>query len=155
MSRVVRRRDFLSLLGKGAGAVAAIVTFPGIVWAKRNEEAFVATALDNAVNLRYPGLASVDSDMITLTAPAIAENGAVVPISVKTSLPNVKSISLFVEKNPRPLVASFELGPANIPDVSIRVRMGQTTNLIAMVESDGILYKAQKEVKVTIGGCGG
>jgi len=149
------RRDFMSLIAKGFGAVAAVSVWPSISFAKRNETAFSATALSDAINARYPGLSVTDSDKITLKAPAIAENGAVVPVSVKTSLPNVKSISIFVEKNPAPLSASFELGPMNIPDVSIRVRMGKTSNLLAVVESDGKLFKVQKEVKVTIGGCGG
>lgn len=135
--------------------MTAAIALPGLVWAARNNEAFSATKLEEAIGLRFPGLSAADSDKIQLTAPSIAENGAVVPVSVKTSLPNVTNISLFVAENPRPLTASFSLGPANIPDVSIRVRMGKTTNLIAVVESDGKLYKAQQEVKVTIGGCGG
>jgi len=104
---------------------------------------------------KYPGLAIADSDAVKLKAPAIAENGAVVPVSVKTTLPYVKSISLFVEKNPSPLAATFNLMPVNVADVSIRIRMGETSNLIAVVESGGKLHRAQQEVKVTIGGCGG
>jgi len=149
------RRDFMSLIAKALGAVATVSVWPSYSFAKRNVSAFSATALSDAISARYPGHSMSNSDKITLKAPAIAENGAVVPISVKTSLPNVSSISIFVEKNPAPLSASFELGPINIADVSIRVRMGQTSNLLAVVESDGQLYKVQKEVKVTIGGCGG
>ncbi len=149
------RRDFLSLVTKGFGAVAAVSIWPSISLAGRNEAAFSADALAAAIEARYPGMSIVDSDKITLKAPAIAENGAVVPVSVKSSLPNVKSISIFVEKNPAPLSASFDLGPMNVADVSIRVRMGGTSNLIALVESDGKVYKVQQEVKVTIGGCGG
>lgn len=151
----IDRRNFLSFLGKGTGAAVAALALPGLAWAKRNDQAFQSDKLEDAIASRYPGLASAESDLITLTAPTIAENGAVVPISVSTTLPNVTSISLFVAENPRPLAASFNLGPANVPDVSIRIRMGKTTNLIAAVESDGMIYTAQQEVKVTIGGCGG
>jgi len=149
----IARRDFLSLVGKSAGILAAAVALPKISWAKWNEKAFLSTDLQKAIDLKYPGLAVVESDKIKMKAPAIAENGAVVPVSVKTSLPNVTSISLFIENNPSPLAASFALGPANIADVSVRVRMGATSNIIAMVESNGKLHKVQQEVKVTIGGC--
>ncbi len=149
------RRNFLSLMAKGFGAIAAISVWPSISFAGRNDKAFTADAFDKAVGLRYPGLSAADSDKITLKAPAIAENGAVVPVTVKTSLPKVTNISLFVEKNPSPQAASFNLGPLNEAEISIRVRMGKTSNLVAMVVSDGKLYKTQQEVKVTIGGCGG
>ena len=149
------RRDFLSMIVKTAGVVSAVLAFPSVVWGKRNEKAFASEDLSEAINLRYPGLSIVDSTEIKMKAPAIAENGAVVPISVKTSLPNVKSISIFVANNPSKLSANFELSPLNVADVSIRVRMGKTSDVIALVESDGMLYRATQNVKVTIGGCGG
>jgi len=148
------RRDFLSLATKGAAALMAVAAFPSLVFA-RNDKAFGAHNLADAVANRYPGMTAADSDKITLKAPAIAENGAVVPLTVKSSLDNVKSISIFVENNPAPLATSFNLGPQNIAEVSVRIRMGKTSNVIAMVETDAGLFQTKQEVKVTIGGCGG
>ena len=152
------RRGFLTLVGKTMGVAAAVVAFPRITWASWNKKAFTATELDKAISLKFPGLTAQTSDKITLKAPEIAENGGFVPVKVKTTLPNVTNISLFVEKNPSPLSASFNLSPINVvdsSDVAVRLRMANTSNLIAMVVSDGKLYKVVQEVKVTIGGCGG
>ena len=95
------------------------------------------------------------STNITLKTPDIAENGAVVPVTVESSLPNVTTISLLVEGNPHPLSAVFILGPGVQADVSTRLKMSKTTNVIAVVESGGKRFSTTKEVKVTIGGCGG
>lgn len=154
-TNVINRRYFLSKFSQGAACLAAIASFPGLALAEWNKLAFGAEALDQAIAERYPDLAIEDSDAITLKVPAIAENGAVVPVSVKTDMADVKSISLFVEKNPTPLSATFYLTPVNVADVSIRLRMGETSNLIALVEAGGKLHRVQQEVKVTIGGCGG
>jgi sulfur-oxidizing protein SoxY len=151
----LNRRSFLNQLGKTIGLTALATAFPGSAWAGWHTQAFATDKLQQAIDLRYPNIAIEDSDKVTFKAPAIAENGAVVPVSVKTDLANVKSISLFVEKNPTPLSASFNLSPLSIPEISVRIRMGQTSKVIAMVESGGKLHRAQQEVKVTIGGCGG
>lgn len=151
----VNRRCFLGNIGKVAAGLAVFASVPGMALATWNREAFSAEALDKAIAARYPGLSVEDSGAVKLKAPAIAENGAVVPVSVKTDLPDVTSISLFVAKNPAPLAATFHLSPVNVADVSIRIRMGETSPLIALVEAGGKLYRAQQEVKVTIGGCGG
>ena len=95
------------------------------------------------------------SDKVKLDAPEIAENGAVVPISVSTSLPNVTSISVIVAENPYALAASYKIPDGTMASVSNRLKMAKTSNVIAVVESDGKLYSATKEVKVTVGGCGG
>lgn len=151
----MNRRGFLGSLFKGAVCIATVASLPRMAFAAWNEKAFKAETLEGALNSKYPGLEIVDSTAVKLKAPAIAENGAVVPVSVKTDLPDVKTISLFVEKNPSPLAATFHLTPLNVADVSIRIRMGETSNLIAVVESGGKLHRVQQEVKVTIGGCGG
>ena len=96
-----------------------------------------------------------ESSAIELNAPDIAENGAVVPVSVSSTLDGVESISIIVEENPAPLAASFDLTPNAVADVSTRLKMGKTSNVVAVVKADGKLYSATKEVKVTIGGCGG
>jgi len=87
--------------------------------------------------------------------PDIAENGAVVPVTVSTDLADVESISVVVDNNPTPLAASFDLNPKMVPVVSVRIKMGQSSNVRAIVKAGGNLYSTSKEVKVTIGGCGG
>ena len=77
------------------------------------------------------------------------------PVSVKTSLPGVESISVVVEKNPRPLVISFEFPPETLPDVACRIKMAQTSKVMAVVKTNGGIFSTAKKVKVTIGGCGG
>ncbi len=95
------------------------------------------------------------SDKVNLDAPEIAENGAVVPISVSSALPDVTSIAILVSENPFPLAASYRFRPAHRPMVANRLKMAKTSKVIALVESGGKIYSASKEVKVTVGGCGG
>ena len=85
----------------------------------------------------------------------IAENGAVVPITVTSSIAGVTAVSIIADKNPSPLAASFVLGEGANADVSTRIKMGKTGNVIALVQAGDKVYSAKKEVKVTIGGCGG
>ena len=87
--------------------------------------------------------------------PDIAENGAVVPVTVSTDMADVESISVVVDNNPTPLAASFEMSSRTPPSVSVRIKMGQSSNVQAVVKAGGKLYSTSKEVKVTIGGCGG
>jgi sulfur-oxidizing protein SoxY len=90
------------------------------------------------------------------TAPDIAENGAVVPIAASTALPGVKRIAVLVEKNPTTLAGIFEFTDAVETSVKTRIKMGQTSNVLAVaIMADGKVLYAQKEVKVTLGGCGG
>jgi len=96
----------------------------------------------------------IQSKDIAITAPDIAENGAVVPIAVTSKIPNTQSISIVAEKNPFPLAATFDLSGGSEGYVSTRIKMGQTSNVHVVVKADGKLYTAVKEVKVTIGGCG-
>lgn len=97
----------------------------------------------------------IESDKIKFKLPRIAENGAVVPITVTSSLENVESISILVEKNPVPLIASFTLSPEIDTYVSARIKMAETSDVIALVKTDENYYTARQNVKVTIGGCGG
>jgi sulfur-oxidizing protein SoxY len=108
----------------------------------------------DAVKLLY-GKSAEASDKVKLEAPEIAENGAVVPIGVSSTLPNVTSISIMVAENPNALAASYKIPDGTSPIISSRLKMAKTSNVIAIVESDGKLYRATKEVKVTVGGCGG
>ena len=96
-----------------------------------------------------------DSKDITLTSPDIAENGAVVPIAVTSAIPKTEAIYIFVEKNPFPLTATFTIPDGTEPYVATRAKLGESSNVYAVVKADGKLYSTAKETKVTLGGCGG
>ena len=121
---------------------------------KYPEEAFRQKSEADAIKALY-GKTAEPSDKVKLDAPEIAENGGVVPISVTTTLEKVSSISFFVAENPSALAASYRIPDGTIPAVANRLKMARTTKLTAIVEADGKLYSATKEVKVTVGGCGG
>ena len=95
------------------------------------------------------------SDAVKLKAPDIAENGAVVPITVSSTLDNVEGISIIATSNPAPLTSTYVMTSNSEPYVSTRIKMAKTGDVIAVVKADGKLHSATKEVKVTIGGCGG
>ena len=121
---------------------------------KYPEEAFKQKSEADAIKALY-GKTAEPSDKVKLDAPEIAENGGVVPVSVTTTLDKVTSISFFVAENPFALAASYKIAEGTIPGVANRLKMAKTTKLVAIVEADGKLYSATKEVKVTVGGCGG
>lgn len=120
-----------------------------------NSAAFEAKSIDEA--LRALGAATpVPSPDVALTAPEIAENGAVVPVAVSAPLAGVTRIALLVDRNPNVLSAVFDIGDRIEPNVSTRVKMAQTANIYAVaITADGKVYYASQQVKVTIGGCGG
>ena len=135
-----------------AGSAIALVPFGAFAeWA---EAAFKADTYKGAL-AAIGAEAATMSDKIKLKAPEIAENGAVVPIQISSTLDNIETVSIIVEKNPTPLTAEFKMFPGLKPNFKIRVRMGETSKIIAMVKAGGKFYKAESEVKVTIGGCGG
>jgi sulfur-oxidizing protein SoxY len=121
---------------------------------KYPEDAFKQKSDADAIKALY-GKTAEPSDKVKLDAPEIAENGAVVPISVTTTLTDVTSISFLVPENPNALAASYRIPAGTIPSVANRLKMAKTSNVIAIVEAGGKLYSATKEVKVTVGGCGG
>ena len=121
---------------------------------KYPQDAFMAKNEADAIKLLY-GRTAEPSDKVKLDAPEIAENGAVVPISVSSSLAEVTSISLLVSENPNVLAASYRITAGTMPSVANRLKMAKTSNVTAIVEAGGKLYSATKEVKVTVGGCGG
>ena len=133
---------------------AAVLAVPRWVFASRPDTAFEADNSDTVVKDLFEG-SIAESDQITLKVPDIAENGAVVPVTISTTMADVESISIMVENNPTPLVAMFELSPQSVPDVSVRMKMGESSVVRTVVKAGGKLYSASKEVKVTIGGCGG
>jgi sulfur-oxidizing protein SoxY len=99
--------------------------------------------------------AKQSKDIVFFQTPEIAENGAVVPVGVSSSIPKTESIAILIDKNPNPLAAVFDIPAGTEPAVSTRVKMAQTANIYALVRADGKYYVATKEVKVTLGGCGG
>ena len=121
---------------------------------KYPEEAFKQKNEADAIKLLY-GKTAEPSDKVRMDAPEIAENGAVVPISVTTTLTDVTSIAFLVAENPNALIASYKIPAGTIPSVANRIKMAKTSNVIVIVEAGGKLYSATKEVKVTVGGCGG
>jgi sulfur-oxidizing protein SoxY len=135
-------------------AFSASLAFPRILFAARPDKAFESTDAD-AVYAELFGDTPTASDRVTMKIPDIAENGAVVPVTVSTDLENVESISVVVLNNPTPLAAAFSLGPRSQPKISVRIKMGQSSIVRAIVKADGKLFSTEKEVKVTIGGCGG
>ena len=154
----IRRRTFLkgTLAGSAIGAaVGAGLLTPRAVLAAWPKNAFEAKNVGDALSALHGSSNAADSGDIKIKAPDIAENGAVVPITIDTSLGNVESISVIAEKNPVPLVASYDMGPSAEGYVSMRIKMGKTSDVVAVVKSGGKLFRAAKEVKVTIGGCGG
>ena len=148
------RRKILQM-GTSIASVAFLVSIPvARVWAAAwNKAGFDAKTAAEA--LKTLGVENaLESREITITAPDIAENGAVVPVAVLSRIPNTLSISIIAEKNPFPLAATFDFAPGSEAYVSTRLKMGQTSNVRAVVKVDGRYYTAAKEVKVTVGGCG-
>jgi len=149
------------LQGTGGAAVLGLAMVaglfkPGSAWAQAgwNKAAFETKTLNDAVKAMGGGSA-VESKDITITSPDIAENGAVVPFTMASKLPKTESMALLVEKNPNIVAASFAIPDGTEAWVNTRVKMGQTSNVIALVKADGKFYYTAKEVKVTLGGCGG
>lgn len=153
----IRRKFLKSAVGLGgiAAAIGSGLLIPQRAIAAYVESAFAATDVSAALIAAEGSDQHTASDAVKLKAPDIAENGAVVPITVSSTLPNVESISIIAVENPSPLASSFQLSSLSEPFVSTRIKMGKTSNVIAVVKSDGKLYSATQEVKVTIGGCGG
>lgn len=152
-----QRRNVLKT-GSGAALLsvlaAAGIIRPGIALADWNKAAFEAKSMADTLKALGAGNAP-DSKDVVVTGPDIAENGAVVPVGVSTSLPNVTMVAILIEKNPNALAANFVLPEGTEANVQTRVKMGQTSNVYALVKSDGKFFMATKEIKVTLGGCGG
>ena len=152
------RRKLLQALGAGVpfalAAGAGLLRTGNALAAVWNKAGFDAKAAPDA--LKSLGVAGAQpSKDIILAAPDIAENGAQVPVTITSKIPNTQSISIVVDKNPFPLNSTYEFANGADSYVSTKVKMGQTSNIVAVVKADGKFFTATKEVKVTIGGCGG
>ena len=159
MSTDTKRRLFLK--GTLAGSAVALAAGAGLlnprqVLAAWPKSAFEAKSVSKAMKSIAGTDTATGSTDIIIKAPDIAENGAVVPIKIDArKMSGVSSIAILAEKNPTPLIANFKLGKSTQAFVSTRIKMGKTSNVIAVVTAGGVVTSARKEVKVTIGGCGG
>ena len=149
---------------KGAGGATLLTLLAAAGWLKPgdalaadawNKAAFEAKTLDEAYKAISGGAPAQSKDIVFVATPDIAENGAVVPIGVTSNLPKTESIAILVEKNPNMLAASFDIPAGTEPALTTRVKMGQSSNVYALVKADGKYHVASKEIKVTLGGCGG
>jgi sulfur-oxidizing protein SoxY len=153
-----KRREILQA-GGGMGvialAIAAGLVKPGAALAQQwQKAAFESRSFADTLKALGGG-GSPDSKDIHITAPEIAENGAVVPVTAESRLAKTQMIAIIIDKNPNPLVANFEIPDGTDAFIATRVKMAETSNVYVLVKADGNYYHAAKEVKVTLGGCGG
>ncbi|MCK5897829.1 MAG: thiosulfate oxidation carrier protein SoxY [Methylococcales bacterium] len=146
------RRVFLK---KAVAITGGGLLFSQALDAKGLSSLFIKSSLYESVRHTFKNYRIHQSDKIDLKIPTIAENGAVVPLTVTSFLDNTEQIYIFVEKNPIPLVAIFDLSPMVESLVSARIKMAKTSDVVIIVKAQSRLYQLQREVKVTIGGCGG
>ena len=152
--REQRRLVFKGLLSCSLLAVTSLIpTLSLAAWPKK---AFKATTLNSAIEQLENGIEPEKSSKIKIKAPKLAENGSIVWIEVTTTLEDVESISILVEKNPSPLAAKFLISSGTEAYIYTRIKMRESSPVIALVKTgDGKLYTAQRDIKVTLGGCGG
>jgi sulfur-oxidizing protein SoxY len=149
------RRKMLIQSAQVAGLLASAGLLPSAAHAAWNQSAFDAKTLAEVAKA-LGGSAPAESKDVSITGPDIAENGAVVPVGCASALPGVKRLLLLVEKNPSALAAMFEVSDAVDANFNTRVKMGQSSNVFAVaMMADGRVLYAGKEIKVTLGGCGG
>jgi sulfur-oxidizing protein SoxY len=158
----VRMNENRRRILKGAGTTGALaVAFASgmlrpeeLLAAGWNKDAFGSKTLADALkNLGAAGAA--ESKDILIEAPQIAENGAVVPVEITSNIPGTISIAVLIDKNPFPLAGKFDFMESALPFVKLNVKMGETSEVRAVAMAGGRNYVATKEIKVTIGGCGG
>lgn len=151
----MKRRELLTHSAKVAALLGTAGLLPQVAQAAWNASAFDAKTMADLMKA-LGGSAPVESKDVTVTGPDIAENGAVVPVGASTALPGAKRLMVLVEKNPSMLTAMFDVSDSVEANFSTRVKMGQSSNVyaVAMMNDGKVLY-AVKEVKVTLGGCGG
>jgi sulfur-oxidizing protein SoxY len=137
----------------GAAAILLLKPFAALA-AAWNKDAFAAKTPQDALKGIGAGEAAASKDLV-IDAPQIAENGAVVPIEISSAIAGTTSIAVIIEKNPFPLAAQFDFENGALPYVKLNVKMNETSDVRAVATAGGRRYAATKEIKVTIGGCGG
>jgi|SRR6478735_12238926 len=156
----VRRKTLKRGGGATLLAIAAAAGWlrPVIAFAQAqgwNKAAFETQNMADTMKALGGGEPTQSKDIVFFQTPDIAENGAVVPVGITSNIPKTESIAILIEKNPNMVAAVFDIPPGTDPTVSTRVKMGQSSNILALVKADGKYYVAAKDVKVTLGGCGG
>ena len=155
---IMTRRDSL----KSGGGVTLLALLAAAGWlkpeaalAQARNKAFEGKTMDETLKALGAGTPASSKDITFVSTPDIAENGAVVPIGIASAIPKTEAIAILIEKNFNMLSALFDIPPGTDPAISTRVKMQQTSNVYALVKADGKYYVASKEIKVTLGGCGG
>lgn len=147
----ITRRNAIKV-GSVSTLLATITGFTKSIFAEWSLESFATTAYDEAYAIVTGGTEPQEAG-ISIDAPEIASNGATVPVTISTDLENVKSISILIEKNPRPYISTFFMNDQIEPSISVRVKMRETSNVVAIVETADGKFIAKQSVKVTVGGC--
>ncbi len=154
----IRRRRAL----RAGGGVTLATLLVAAGWAPRealaegwNKGAFETHSMDDTLKALGASPPAHSKDVSFFSTPDIAENGAVVPIGISSTAPNTQSIAILIEKNPNMLAGVFDIPAGTEPSITTRVKMAQTSNVYALVKADGKYFVAAKEIKVTLGGCGG
>jgi sulfur-oxidizing protein SoxY len=155
-----RKRRELLKTGSGGSVLALLAAAgwlkPGAAHAQAwNKAAFETHKKAETMKALGGAEPAQSKDIVIFQTPDIAENGAVVPVGISSNIPKTDSIAILIEKNPNMLAATFDIPAGTDPTISTRVKMGQSSNIYALVKADGKYYVAAKEVKVTLGGCGG
>ena len=145
--------------GAGMGVYGAMLALgmisPGTAQAQAAmQAAFQAKGIPDTLKALGAAGATESAD-ISIVSPDIAENGAVVPVGVNSKIPNTDTVALLVDKNPNALAGAYQFMDGGVAEVNMRVKMGQSSDVVAIVRADGKFYMAKKEIKVTLGGCGG
>ena len=151
------RRRFISVFTTGTSLALAWAAglAPRLAAAAWPKAAYDAAKTDETLQALFGQTAAQDSPQVKLTAPEIAENGGQVPFIVSSDLPNVDAMAIIVQENPRPLATSATFDKRAVPTLKTRLKLAKTGKVVAYVRSDGKLYSTTREVKVTLGGCGG
>ena len=144
--------SLLTLLAAAGWLPAGVARADAPGW---NGKVFSTHSMDETLKALGATPPAQSAEVTFFSTPDIAENGAVVPIGVRSAVPKTESIAILIEKNPNMAAAVFDIPPGTEPALSTRVKMGQTSNVYALVKADGKYYTAAKEIKVTLGGCGG
>ncbi len=150
----MQRREIIKNLMSGSLLIFSGLLKPVVALAKWNQTAFTAEDYQTALDAYFPDEIIVETDQIKIGVHPVVENGAVVPVKIETDLSNPLSITIFVEKNPNPLIANFDLSPGCLGFVSTRIKMDQSSNLAAVVKTDSGVFSNKTFVEVHEGGCG-
>lgn len=150
-----KRRDFLRISAVfGMAAIAGFYKSGDLIAAEWKQASFSAKTLKDTLKEIGVDDYTISSD-VTVDSAEIAENGAVVPVRIESAIPNTEYMAVLVEKNPNPLATAFSIPKGTLANFKTRIKMGETSNVFALVKADGKWFVASKEIKVTLGGCGG